>query len=70
MENLQLVIRAGLPLRQGIIDLAEDSENKKFKNMLFQIADDVNKGKSLSAFKCIAPTQDCFYPQSWLKYLL
>lgn len=49
MENLQLVIRAGLPLRQGIIDLAEDSENKKFKNMLFQIADDVNKGKSLSA---------------------
>lgn len=48
MENLQLVIRAGLPLRQGIIDLAEDSENKKFKNMLFQIADDVNRGKSLS----------------------
>ncbi|MDO9267104.1 MAG: type II secretion system F family protein [Sulfurimonas sp.] len=49
MENLQLVIRAGLPLRQGIIDLAEDSENKKFKNMLFQIAEDVNKGKSLSS---------------------
>ncbi|MFA5454385.1 MAG: type II secretion system F family protein [Sulfurimonas sp.] len=48
MENLQLVIRAGLPLRQGIIDLAEDSDNKKFKNMLFQIADDVNRGKSLS----------------------
>ncbi|MDQ1340048.1 MAG: type pilus assembly protein PilC [Campylobacterota bacterium] len=49
MENLQLVIRAGLPLRQGIIDLAEDSDNKKFKNMLFQIADDVNRGKSLSS---------------------
>ena len=48
MDNFQLVIKAGLPLRQGIIDLAEDSDNKKFKNMLFQIADDINKGKSLS----------------------
>ncbi|MDQ1338639.1 MAG: type pilus assembly protein PilC, partial [Campylobacterota bacterium] len=37
------------PLRQGIIDLAEDSDNKKFKNMLFQIADDVSRGKSLSS---------------------
>ncbi len=49
MENLHLVIRAGLPLRQGIIDLAQDSDNKQFKNMLFKIADDVNRGKSLSA---------------------
>jgi len=48
MENFQLVIKAGLPLRQGIVDLAEDSDNKKFKNMLFQIADDINRGKSLS----------------------
>lgn len=49
MENLHLVIKSGLPLHQGILDLAEDSDNKRFKNMMFQIADDINRGKSLSA---------------------
>lgn len=48
MENLHLVVKSGLPLHQGILDLAEDSDNKKFKNMMFQIADDINNGKSLS----------------------
>ncbi len=48
MENLHLVIKSGLPLHQGIIDLAQDSENKRLKNMLFQIADDISRGKSLS----------------------
>ncbi len=48
MENLHLVIKSGLPLYQGILDIAEDTENKRFKNMLEQIAFDVNSGKSLS----------------------
>ncbi|MFA5234369.1 MAG: type II secretion system F family protein [Sulfurimonas sp.] len=48
MDNLHLVIKSGLPLHQGIVDLAEDSDNKKFKNMMFHIADDINRGKSLS----------------------
>jgi type II secretory pathway component PulF len=48
MENLHLVIKSGLPLHQGLVDLAQDSENKRLKNMLFQIADDISRGKSLS----------------------
>jgi len=52
MENLHLVIKSGLPLRQGIEDLARDSDNKAYKNMLLAIADDISNGKSLSeAFK-------------------
>jgi len=48
MENLHLVIKSGLPLYQGIMDIAQDSENKRFKSMIEQIAFDINKGKSLS----------------------
>jgi type II secretory pathway component PulF len=48
MENLHLVIKSGLPLYQGIMDIAQDSENKRFKGMIEQIGFDVNKGKSLS----------------------
>jgi len=48
MENLHLVIKSGLPLHQGLLDIANDTENKRFRNMLEQIAYDVNSGKSLS----------------------
>lgn len=48
MENMHLVIKSGLPLHQGLLDLAEDSENKHFKNMLFRVADDIRMGRSLS----------------------
>jgi len=48
MENLHLVIKSGLPLYQGVLDLAEDSDNKRFKSMLLQIANSVSKGRSLS----------------------
>ena len=48
MENLHLVIKAGLPLYQGLQDLAEDSDSKRFKEMLLYIADAVHSGKSLS----------------------
>ncbi len=48
MENLHLIIKSGLPLYQGILDIAEDTENKRFKNMLEQIALDINNGRSLS----------------------
>ncbi len=48
MESLYLVIKSGLPIHQGILDLAEDSDNKRFRNMLIQIADDVHRGKSLA----------------------
>ena len=48
MNNLHLVIKSGLPLYQGILDISEDTPNKRFQNMLEQIAYDVNNGKSLS----------------------
>ncbi len=48
MENLHLVIKAGLPLYQGLMDLAQDSENKRFEEMLLYIANAVHDGKSLS----------------------
>ena len=56
MENMHLVIKSGLPLHQGLLDLAEDSDNKHFKNMLFRIADDIRMGKSLS--KAFEPYRD------------
>ena len=48
MENLHLVIKSGLPLHQGLMDLAEDSDSKRFKEMLLYIATSVHDGKSLS----------------------
>ncbi len=52
IESLHLVIKSGLPLHAGLLDLAEDSDNPKFKKMLVGVAEDINSGKSLSsAFK-------------------
>jgi type II secretory pathway component PulF len=48
IDNLYLVIKSGLPLYQGIMDLADDADNKRFKNMLQSIANDISNGKSLS----------------------
>jgi len=48
MENLHLIIKAGLPLYQGLMDLAQDSDNKRFEEMLLYIANSIHDGKSLS----------------------
>ena len=48
MESLHLVIKSGLPLYEGLQDLAKESDNKRFKEMLHYIADAVKNGKSLS----------------------
>lgn len=48
LENLHLIIKSGIPLHQGIVDMANESENKRFKDMLFDIASEINNGKSLS----------------------
>lgn len=48
IDNLHLVIKSGLPLYQGLRDLASDTDNKQFRKMLLQIAFDVNRGQSLS----------------------
>ncbi|MFH0710571.1 MAG: type II secretion system F family protein [Pseudomonadota bacterium] len=49
IESLHLVIKSGLPLHSGLIDLAEDADNPKFKKMLITVAEEINSGKSLSA---------------------
>lgn len=52
IESLHLIIKSGLPLHTGLLDLAEDSNNPKFKKMLISVAEDIHQGKSLSgAFK-------------------
>jgi type II secretory pathway component PulF len=52
IESLHLVIKSGLPLHSGLLDLAEDASNPKFKKMLMGVAEDIRTGKSLSsAFK-------------------
>ena len=48
MDSLHLIIKTGIPLYQGLVDLSEDSNKKGFKNMLLYIADSINSGKSLS----------------------
>ena len=48
MESLHLVIKSGLPLYEGLEDLAKESDNKRFREMLLYIADAVNNGQSLS----------------------
>ncbi|MCX6060995.1 MAG: type II secretion system F family protein [Campylobacterales bacterium] len=49
IESLHLVIKSGLPLHSGLLDLAEDADNPKFKKMLIMVAEEINSGKSLSA---------------------
>ncbi len=49
MKNLHLIIKSGVPIYQGILDLTAESDNKKLKNMLSQIADTINRGESLYA---------------------
>jgi len=48
MESLHLVIKSGLPLYEGLQELAKESDNKRFRDMMLSIADAVNNGQSLS----------------------
>jgi len=49
MESLHLVIKSGLPLHEGLQDLAKETDNKRFEDMLLSIADSINNGESLSS---------------------
>jgi type II secretory pathway component PulF len=48
IESLYLVIKSGLPLYNGLLDLAEDAPNPNFKKMMIFVAEEVQQGKSLS----------------------
>ena len=49
MESLHLVIKSGLPLHEGLQDLAKETDNKRFEDMLLSIDDSINNGQSLSS---------------------
>ena len=48
MESLHLVIKSGLPLYEGLQELAKESDNKRFRDMMLYIANAINNGQSLS----------------------
>jgi len=47
-RNLQVMIFSGLPLPKAIHTLANQSKNKKFKEILLKIEEEINKGKNFS----------------------
>ncbi|NPA74391.1 MAG: type II secretion system F family protein [Epsilonproteobacteria bacterium] len=49
LNNLYLVIKSGLPLYHGLLDIAKESNNQRYKNMIEKIAYDIYEGKSLSS---------------------
>ncbi|NPA52263.1 MAG: type II secretion system F family protein [Aquificae bacterium] len=48
LENLHLIVKSGIPLNVGIIDLAEDTQNPFLKDMLYEIAFKIQGGMLLS----------------------
>ena len=47
-KNLALMIKAGLPLRESIATIQEQTKSKKFQKVLAQVLKDINNGQSLS----------------------
>ncbi len=56
LENLHLIVKSGLPLSTGILDLAEDAQNPALKDILYDIAFKVQGGMSLS--NAVEPYRD------------
>ena len=48
LENLHLIVKSGLPINTGLMDLAEDAENPSLKEMLFDMAFKIQAGETLS----------------------
>lgn len=48
LDNLHLIVKSGLPLNTGLMDLANDAENPAIKDMLFHILFQVQTGLPLS----------------------
>ncbi|MBC7073797.1 type II secretion system F family protein [Candidatus Parcubacteria bacterium] len=47
-KNLKVMISAGVPLTRAILNLAEQTKNKKFKNILNEIGEKITKGERFS----------------------
>jgi len=48
LENIHLLVKSGLPLNTGLMDLAKDAENSAIKDMLMDIAFQIQGGTPLS----------------------
>ncbi|WP_457622128.1 type II secretion system F family protein [Persephonella sp.] len=48
LENLHLIVKSGLPINTGLMDLAEDAENPSLKEMLYDMAFKIQAGETLS----------------------
>jgi len=47
-RNLQVMVASGLPLSRALRILKNQTKNRKFKKVLFEIQEDIKKGKSFS----------------------
>lgn len=57
-RNLRVMIAAGLPLPRAMTTLTAQTKNKKFKNALLSIGEEITKGKSFS--ECLSNFPDIF----------
>ena len=48
IRQLAVMTNAGIPVNDAIIEIANNTEDKTLKNILLQVAEDINSGKSLS----------------------
>ena len=48
IRQLAVMTNAGIPVNDAIIEIANNTEDKTLKNILSQVAEDINSGKSLS----------------------
>lgn len=48
IDTLHLIIKSGLPIHTGLVDLANDIDKKNFKNVLLYISEMLSMGHSLS----------------------
>lgn len=60
LDNLDIVLSAGIPISDGLKDLEEDTEKANVKRILKRIANDVSAGSKLS--KACKPFEKVFTP--------
>ncbi len=60
LENLHIVIKSGIPVTNGLIDIAQDTENPALKEMLTDIAYRLQMGYTLS--RAFEHYQETFSP--------
>lgn len=62
IKHLSLMIKSGLPLRESLIIMKEQTKKRKFKNVLDDIIENINRGRSLSySLACHPKVFDSFY---------